>query len=324
MNVLFAFMSVFLGGCASHIDGFTLNKVLPVGMSQPDLGKACALGEGLNHPLRSLTSVTPNKAMIIAETTSALCTDSDAMEADILAEQYKFLKLIPQAIDAKISAERLHTQTAQRYYRAYLYTESAFGDMGTGACPDFKGNEEAAYLIGLVAGTLSVIHNRIGGNKAGVPDVLLPKIARASECVENQKWWHTPQALRAAVWAFVPGSGPESVDAWAHLKEAGSEGAKTNFRIAWGIHNLIAAMSGKEDLLKIGLEAHAVSIDETSVGGEWALLDEYGFRVSQHMSDLIWTREEGHRTMRFGSWPIEETSEEDTKLEEDLFEEDPF
>lgn len=320
-SVIFMSMS----GCASHIDSFTLSNVVPVGMSQPDLRKACALGEGLNHPLRSLTKTTPNKAMIIAETTAALCLDMDAMDSDIRAEQYKFLKQVPLAIDARIVAERDHTQTAQRYHRAFSYTESAYGAVGEGECPKLAEKDEAAYLIGLVSGTLAVIHNRLGGNKANVSDELLPKIARGSQCLQNQKWWYTPQALRAAVWAFVPGSGPESIDAWAHLKEAGVEGAKSDFRVAWGIHNLIASISGKEDLLRVGLEEHAKSIQETPVGGEWGLLDEYGFRVSQHMSDLIWTREKGHRTMRFGSWPIDidaskSESHEDVPLEDDLFE----
>ena len=315
----------WMSGCASQIDGFTLKNVVPVGMAQPDLRKACALGEGLNHPLRSISKTTPNKAMIIAETTSALCFDLDAMDADIRAEQYKFLKQIPLAIDGKIVAERYHTQTAQRYYRAFSYTEAAYGTIGEGNCPSLSEKDEPAYLIGLVAGTLAVIHNRLGGNKANVSDSLLPKIARGSECLENKKWWYTPQALRAAVWAFIPGSGPESIDAWAHLKEAGVEGAKSDFRVAWGIHNLIASMSGKEELLKMGLDAHALSIQETPVGGEWGLLDEYGFRISQHMSDLIWTREKGHRTMTFGTWPItseQENSEshEDVPLEEDIFE----
>ena len=319
---IFGLLFVLFSGCASHIDGFTLKKVIPVGMAQPDLGKACALGEGLNHPLRSLTQKTPNKAMIIAETTAALCLDVEAMEADLNAEQYKYVKQVPLAMDAKISAERLHTQTAHRYHRAYLYLESAYGEVGTGQCPNMKESDEAAYLIGLVAGTLAVIHNRLGGNKGGVPDVLLPKIARGTDCLENTKWWHTPQALRAAVWSFIPGSGPESIDAWTHLKEAGQEGAKSDFRVAWGIHNLITSMSGKEEMLRIGLEQHAASIQETEVGGEWALLDEYGFRVSQHMSDLIWTREKGHRTQTFGLWPISEAEEEQN--EADPFEEDPF
>ena len=318
----FGFLGLLLSGCASHIDGFTLKKVVPVGMAQPDLGKACALGEGLNHPLRSLTKKTPNKAMIIAETTAALCLDVEAMEADLNAERYKYLKQVPLAMDAKISAERLHTQTSMRYYRAYLYLESAYGEVGTGQCPAMKESDEAAYLIGLVSGTLAVIHNRLGGNKAGVSDVLLPKIARGSECLENAKWWYTPQALRAAVWSFIPGSGPESIDAWAHLKEAGQEGSKSNFRVAWGIHNLITSMSGKEEMLQVGLAQHAASITETEVGGEWGLLDEYGFRVSQHMSDLIWTREKGHRTKTFGDWPI--APAEEKQSEPDPFEEDPF
>ena len=321
---LWSVFCMFMIGCTSHIDGFTLQKVVPVGMSQPDLRKACALGEGLNHPLRSFTKKTPNKAMIIAETTAGLCLDIDSMDADIRAEQYKFLKQVPVAIDAKIVAERLHTQTAIRYQRAFFYAESAYGTIGAGECPNLAKKDEVAYLIGLVAGTLAVIHNRLGGNKAMVSDELLPQIARASECLNNAKWWYTPQALRAAVWAFVPGSGPESIDAWEHLKEAGNEGAKSDFRVSWGIHNLIAAMSGKDDFLKAGLEAHAKSIQDTPVGGEWGLLDEYGFRVSQHMSDLIWTREKGHRTMLFGSWPIDVESNDTENHDEGLIEDDLF
>jgi len=308
-------------GCLSHthIDGFTLDNVVPVGMSQPDLGKACALGEGLNHPLRSLTKETPNKAMIIAETTAALCIDVDTMNADILADQYTYLKMPSQAMDSRIAAERLHSQAAYRYYLAYLYSNSAYGEIGEG-CPVLQEKDEAAYLIGLVAGTLAVIHNRLGGNKSGVPDVLLPKIARASACLDNTKWWYTPQALRAGVWAFVPGSGPESVDAWKHLQEAGELGEASGFRIAWGIHNLIAYLSGKEEQLAVGISAHAAAITERPIQGDWALLDEYGFRISRHMSDRIWAREKGYRTPNFGTWPIQAEKPEEV----DPFEEDPF
>ena len=311
----------FLVGCASHIDNYTLKKIVPLGMSQADLHKACALGESLNHPLRSLTKATPNRAMIIAETTAALCFDVQSMQYDIASEQHKFLKNIPQAIDAKITAERLHTMAARRYHQAYTYTQDAYGVIGNGTCPKLRTHDQPAYLIGLIAGTLAVIHSRMGGGEAGVPDAILPKVARATDCLDNSLWWHTPQALQSAVWAFIPGSGPQDIDAWQRLEEAGTEGAKSSFRIAWGIHNLIASISDKQENLKRGILAHAEAIEVKPVGGDWALLDEYVFWVTRHHSDLIWVKEKGHRTPTLGEWPEEEKP---SQQEEIPFEEDPF
>ena len=317
MMILFT----LLLGCASRIDSFTLDKVLPIGMGEPDLGKACALGESLNYPLRSLTNKTPNKAMIISETTAALCLDIKSMEEDLKAAQFKYLSSVPQAMDGKIAAQRMHTKVAIRYVQAYNYTESAFGTIGEGACPKLSKKDESAFLIGLIAGTLAVIHSRLGGSQAGVSDSLLPKIARASKCLDDEKWWYTPQALRSAVWAFVPGSGPENVDPWSVLYESGEEGAKTQVRVAWGIHNLIASISNQEDSFHKGIVAHAESINNHSISGPWALLDEYAFWVSRHRLDLLWMKKEGHRSPDFGSFPVDQTESPPLPVP---FEEDPF
>ncbi|MEC7984840.1 MAG: hypothetical protein VX278_06735 [Myxococcota bacterium] len=311
-------------GCASHINDFALDRIVPVGMSQGDLGKACSLGEGLNHPLNSVTQKTPNKAMVIADVTAGLCDDVLAMEQDLNAAKSKFQENIPNVMDARIAAQRLHTQAARRYYSAYQYTEKAYGEIGEG-CPKLRQKDEIIYLVGLVAGTLSVLHSRNGGNDAQVPDGILPKIARGAACLDNDEWWYTPQALQSAVWAFVPGSGPADVDAWKHLREAGEKGEPSGYRVAWGIHNLIAYNSGKDDFLREGVIAHGASIQNKPVGGDWALLDEYVMWVSRHQSDLVWISKKGHRTPEFGAWPASPKQEEPE--EEDPFSEpepDPF
>ena len=80
-------------GCASVIDYATVKKVAPRGLSKPDLGKACRLGESLNHVLPAFSRSEPNLAMVIAETTAGLCEEFPAWEGELRKE--RALKNLP-------------------------------------------------------------------------------------------------------------------------------------------------------------------------------------------------------------------------------------
>jgi hypothetical protein len=151
----------------------------------------------------------------------------------------------------------------------------------------------------------------------------LAVVARASECLDDTDWWQLPSALRGSAWAMVPGSGPEGTDPWQLLEQAASQGASSGVRVARAMQVLIAANSGQDDVLVPALRAHAASMASTPQNAEWALLDVYAYEVSLHQSDLLWTRERGHRTERFGEVPSDAT-EPTGPTAPPVFEEDPF
>lgn len=314
-------------GCASKIDRITIDKVLMTGMAEPDIVKGCGLGEAMGFPLNSFTKKSPNKAMVVAETTAALCAEIKAFELDRQAEMenntipFDHPNRIAIITDTRIQAERSHALAAQRFYNAYTYLEAEYGVLGE-ECPVIKEKDQSVYIIGLVAGTLSVLHDKTSGNRVGIPMDTLNRIARATACVPDEDWWYAPMAIQGAIWATIPGSGPMDTDPWEQMELAAEKGSPSGVRVAWAMHNLIAENAGQTARLKNGVLGHAESLKSHEQNKEWAFLDAYGYFISQQQLDLLWLRERGHRSPAFGEIPTAVESLEPS--EEDPFGADPF
>jgi hypothetical protein len=296
-------------GCAARIDRFTVDRVTAVGLQAPDTGKVCALGAALVHPLASVSKNEPHKALAIAELVSALCAEEEANEAELALDRAKanFSALgdarADEITDARLRSERAHTVAADRFERSWQHVQAEWGPLGDESCPRLAERDEIVYVLGTVAGTLALIHDRRGGGVHGIPLDRLLEVARASECVDDATWWHVPSALRAGAWATIPGSGPAGVDAWAMLAESAEKGEQSGVRVARAMQALIAGNSGVTEVVEAAIRAHRSSIDRTPQAPEWALLDQYATEVTLHESDRLWTAATGHRTERFGALP---------------------
>ncbi len=300
-----------LVGCAAKLDRITLDQIVDRGTDYGDTGKVCALGAALVHPMGSLTANEPHRAMTVAEGVAAVCAEQEAWEAELDAARarHNFVALgdlrAAEMIDAQLRAERAHALTGMRFELAWRQANEAFGPIGSGTCPKVAERDQFAYLFGLVTGTLALLHDKAGGSTNGVPMDRLSLVARGAECLDDERWWHVPQALRAAAWATVPGSGPAEVDAWALLADAATKGESSGVRVARAIQVLISGNSGRDDLLGPALKAHAANLAVTAPDADWALLDTYAREVSLHQSDLVWTAASGHRTEVFGTLPTD-------------------
>lgn len=320
----------FFWGCAGIINYATVQKVAPKGLAEPDLAKACRLGESLNHVLPALSNNPPELAMVIADTTAGLCEEFPAWEAELRKERaLKNQPLGPVRIaevkDAQFTADRAHKRAALRYYSAFQYLESYMGEIDAiEECPFIELQDEMPFMIGSIAGVLAVLHDKQSGGLAEVPVDILPRLARVMDCVDNETWWYTPQAIQGAVWVTIPGSGPEGVDPWGILEGAAQQGAPMGVRIGWAMHNLIAANSGEQDRVGQGILSHSYSIASNTADPDWQLLDEYSYWITRHQSDLIWTKHSGHRTEVLGSLPPYGSESEPDEFGEDEFGEDEF
>ena len=293
-----------------------------------DVGKVCAMGESLAHPLSSLSRNDPHRAMVIAEGVAGLCAEVQAWEADLrVVRARRNLSSLGEAraseiTDARLQAERAHTVAATRFERSFLQLAERYGPIGEGECPRIKGKDEFVYLFGLVTGTLALLHDRAGGGELGIALDRPLEVARASGCLDDPSWWHTPTALRAGAWATIPGSAPEGVDPWALLHEAAASGEASGIRVARAIEVMLAANAGRTDIVEEGIRAW-VAASEVPEDPEWVLLDEYARVVVLHQSDLLWTAAEGHRTERLGALPSDAPPADDPPP--DLFGgDDPF
>jgi len=317
-----------LTGCAAKIDRFTIDRVVGVGSDVPDTGKVCHLGSALSHPLASLSKRAPHKALVIAELTSALCHENSAYQAELDMDRAKAnlmalgAERANEITDARLRSERAHADAAARFERSWQHLVAAYGEIGGATCPKIKEKDEIAYMVGLLGGTLALIHDKRGGTTLDIPLDRLLVVARGTECLDDERWWYAPQAIRAGAWATIPGSGPEGVDPWALLDEAAAKGEGSGIRVGRAVQALIAGNNGRTEVVEAAIKAHAASLEATPQDQDWALLDRYAFEVSRHESDRIWMAAEGHRTERFGALP---SDVEEEVVVPDLFSgSDPF
>ena len=302
-------------GCVTKIvDRVTVDRIVGQGQSIGDTQMPCALGESLNHVLMATKGKkTPDLGLLVSNGTSGICAQSKAWEERLRAERAKIQRPLNDAYrvaeikDAQIAAKRWDRQTARRFYTAFTHAEAAFGTVDT-PCPELDERDEVAYLVALISGTFSVLHDKQSDGTVGVPLDLLPKIARASTCLDNEQWWGVPQALRGGIWATIPGSGPDDVEPWSLLESAAQDGAKSGVRVAYAIGALLANNAGDTDRMKMFLAGYGESLEKDPRNEDFAFFDQYAYEVAQHQSDLLWISEKGHRTPELGMLPMSESA----------------
>lgn len=298
-------------GCVTKIvDRVTVDRIVGEGQTVGDTQMPCALGESLNHVLMATQGKrTPNLGLLISNGTSGICAQSKAWEERLRAERAKVQRPLTDSYrvaeikDAQIASKRWDRQTARRFYAAFTYAESGFGAVDT-PCPKIEERDESAYLVALISGTFAVLHDKQSDGTVGVPLDLLPKIARASTCLDNEKWWHVPQALRGGIWATIPGSGPDDVEPWELLEQAAKAGSESGVRVAYAVGALLANNAGETERMRQFLIGHGDSVTNTPRNQEFAFFDQYAYEVSLHQSDLFWVGLKGHRTPELGDLPV--------------------
>jgi len=338
---------VFIG-CAGKIDKITVNRVVARALTVPDVDQSCEIGATLRSPLAAATkeSKPARKALLISEATAAMCDEMAAWthELDRAMALSSAVGLAPmqralRAKDAGYAADRSHQRAAARYLRAWENGLEEFGDIGNGDCPKLKSHDEIAYFVTLVSGIQTVLHDSNSGRTLGVPQETVLQVARGAEClkgdpdkdgtIDGKQWWYAPEALAAAAWATIPGSGPEGVDPWTVLEEMGAKGESSGVRVARGLQVTIAVNAGREDIAQAAIAAHAAALDAHDQSHTHALFDRYAYLLSLHQSDLMWIAEEGYRTPVFGQLPGAAAAGEDADPfgggdGSDPFGDDPF
>ena len=272
--------ALLLTGCASKIDKITVNRVVARALTVPDVDQSCEIGVSLRSPLAAATKEgkPARKALLISEATAAMCDEMAAWEHELdRALALSSATGLPprqraiRAKDAGFAADRSHQRAAARYWRAWEHGLVSFGAIGEDDCPKLKPHDEFAYMITLVAGMQAVLHDSNSGRTLNVPKETILQVARGAEClkgdpdkdgtIDGQKWWYFPEAVQAAAWGTIPGSGPEGVDPWAVLDEMGAKGEPTGVRVARGLQVTIAVNAGKDDIARAAIQAHAAALD---------------------------------------------------------------
>ena len=277
---------------------FAVDHMTPYVMGTDDADQACMTGAALGNFTMAFERVTdrPDKAALSALVSAATCAEGQAWEAELDGIRAQRSNRSDDAQDARLRETRLHERAARRYAAAWDRLVAAYGEPG-GECPEFESEpDRALYLMGLIAGAQSVLHDRAAEGEVGVSLDVPRKAARGTECLRNDAWFGAPAALRAGIWVGVPGAAPEGQDPFKVLEGAVALADTSGVRLARAIQIESLNAAGRLDEVKTAITAYAQARAANPVNKEYRLLDMNAHMIVQQMSDRLWTKETGHRT----------------------------
>lgn len=302
--------SVALSGCGvvNHmvykttgdvLQGFSRNHTVPYLLSTGDLAMGCAMSEATAPLLMSFGRVTnePDQIAVMLYLSAAGCADEQAREHELTGLAALGDMDGDAAEDAMIRQKRAHALAAKRYFRSWQHHNAYYGEPGTGECPDLDDDlDEFIYMAGLLSG-LQALNAEIQSTSAiGVPKNVGSMVGRATSCLDNEKWWGAPMALRATIWAMIPGAMPEGENAFERLEMSDRQGEQAGVRLSHVFHAISAMNKGDNERLRDVIRRHAESIEETPSNEDWAFVDAMSTQLIVAISDRMWVENNGHRT----------------------------
>ncbi|MBD3639688.1 MAG: hypothetical protein HUJ18_01715 [Marinobacter sp.] len=281
------------------MQGFSRNHTVPYLMQSQDLAMGCAMSEATAPLLMSFGRVTdePDQLAVMLYLSSGGCAEEQAREHELDAVAALNGMEAEEAEDAMIRQKRAYALASRRYYRAWQHHNAHYGEVGTGECPDFEDDmDEFIYLAGLLSGLQALNAQIQSTSSIGVPANIGSVVARGASCLANDKWWGAPMALRATVWAMIPGAQPEGEDAFERLEIADDQGEAAGVRLPHVFHAIAALNKGDEPRLRDVIREHAESLEQDPASEDWRFVDAMATNMIVAISDRMWVENTGHRT----------------------------
>lgn len=302
--------SVLLSGCGAinHMmykttgdvmQGFSRNHTVPYLLQSQDLAMGCAMSEATAPLLMSFGRVTdePDQLAVMLYLSAGGCAEEEAREHELDGLAALNGMKAEEAEDALIRQKRAYGLASRRYFRAWQHHNAYYGEVGAGECPEFEDDmDEFIYLAGLLSGLQALNAQIQSTSSVGVPANMGSIVARGSGCLENDKWWGAPMALRATVWAMIPGAQPEGEDAFERLQIADDQGEAAGVRLPHVFHAIAALNKADEPLLREVIREHAESLERDPANEDWRFVDAMATNMIVAISDRLWMEHTGHRT----------------------------
>jgi hypothetical protein len=127
-----------------------------------------------------------------------------------------------------------------------------------------------------------------------------------------------PHAIQSALWAGLPGGGPEGRDGPGQLAAAIAVGDKTGQRMSRAIAMQSWVASGDVQAVRQALRDHRASLEAVPSAPDAVLLDVFSTALVTHQSDLLWMEAVGHRTPTGGLGTFWDDSVVEDEEDDDL------
>jgi hypothetical protein len=283
---------------------FSESYFVPPIIAMSDTQMACESGTALT-PLIVATQnlgADPTKMSVLLYASAGLCAEKAALEQELLYLRASRDGKIEAAQDARITQKRWAEIAARRQFAGYqMFAEKwerdyriKLGDQ----CPTMKTDlDKTIYLLGMVSGLQAVINDINAQGVVNVPKDIAAIVERGMKCLDNEKFWGTPLAIRAAIWTLLPGASEGKPDPFQTMKDATRIGERTGVRLPHAIYALAAQATGKDELIRDALRTYGKSVeDNMPVNPKYRLFDAMGGELVYSISDRYWTEKTGTRT----------------------------
>ncbi|MDI9243951.1 hypothetical protein [Marinobacter sp. CHS3-4] len=281
------------------MQGFSRDHTVPYLLESQDLTMGCAMSEATAPLLMSFGRVTsqPDQLAVMLYLSAGGCAEERAREYELNSLAAMRALEAEKAEDAIIQQKRALSLAAERYFQAWQHHNEFYGKPVAGECPGFDDDlGEFIYLAGLLSGLQALNAEIQSTSSIGVPKNIGSTVARATQCLDNEKWWGAPMALRATVWAMIPGALPEGEDPFVRLDIADEQGEAAGVRISHVFHAIAAQNKSDEERLRDVIRSHAEATEETPPNEQWQFVDAMATQMIVAISDRMWMENTGHRT----------------------------
>ncbi len=294
-----------LSGCSSMVfnvateytQTYAEEIAMPYVMTTSDPAMGCAMGDAMTPALMSMETFNrgASKLGVMSYMSSALCAETQAREQELRYQRALLQGDTMEAQDARIMVKRAWAVAADRQYQAWHHLSKYYGEPGTG-CPELASSQdELVWLLGLIGG-LQAVNSDIRSTEGRIPRSIAARVERSAQCLESQKWWGVPKAIRATLWVMIPGVVPEGEDPWHRLQEASDAGEVSGVRLANIFHAMAAVSAGDEALVRQLIRDHAQAEKRRLPDPAYQLLDAMAHEQMLGISDALWTAATGKRT----------------------------
>ncbi|MFZ5757140.1 MAG: hypothetical protein ACOY3X_09570 [Pseudomonadota bacterium] len=273
--------------------------IVPHELAGSDLGIGCRAATAWAAPGMAFERVGTdvNQMSVLLLVTAGVCTEVDAVEYELAYLRAAHAQNPLAAQDARAEQKRAHALAARRQYDGYLRFMKHYRNPAEGKCPKLRTDfDELVFLVGLLGGVQAVINDAQASQTVNVPRDIAPLVGHLSECVDSDKWWDLPLAVRAAMWSILPMLAPPDVEPAKILEEVAHRGEREGVRLGHVVWAMSAWSGGDKATTRRAIRDFAQAGTRFTPNQEYRILDTIAGEIMLTISDRMWTEAVGHRT----------------------------
>ncbi len=303
--------ALLMTGCSQIIKGgatialrFSENHLVPPIVQMEDTNMICQSGNSMTPLIVATQSMgaDPTKMAVLLYAGAGLCAEDEALKAELNYLRSARAGKVEEAQDARIEQKRWAEIAARRQFAAYQMFNQTWerdykiklGDQ----CPSMKTDlDQTIYLLGMVSGLQAVTNDINAQGAVNVPKDIAAIVERGMKCLDNEKFWGTPTAIRAAIWTLLPGASEGKPDPFQTMKDQTRIGERTGVRLPHAIYALAAQATGKDEYIRDALRTYGKTVENNmAVNPKFKLFDAMGAHLVMGIADRYWTEKTGTRT----------------------------